>query len=161
MKNCWFKTLCVISNWSCENTASISHYITVNLFSQTTNKKVKQHRFYIWCHNTRGISSLLHTTLFFALSTMSCDSLDQLTTLTLWFLKYVSWLIMWLFSFNFDDTCPFYRPLRPHFWISIDICSGFQSQGESIDCVLSHFHTMNSSDSPLWWPMLTPWWPAW
>ena len=37
----------------------------------------------------------------------------------------------------------------PLFWTSGDICPGFQSQGRSLTCMLSHLCAMDFSDLPL------------
>ena len=43
----------------------------------------------------------------------------------------------------------FVGPLIPLFWTSGDICSGFQSQGGSLACMLPRMRAMDSSNSPL------------
>ena len=55
----------------------------------------------------------------------------------------------------------FFGPLIPLFWTSGDICPGFQSQGRSLACVLSHLHTRDASDSSLVRHLPTSWQPAW
>ena len=46
-------------------------------------------------------------------------------------------------------------PLTILFLTSGDVCPGFQSQGRSLACVLPRLCTMDSSDSPLVWHLLT------
>ena len=43
------------------------------------------------------------------------------------------------------------------FWISGHVCSGIQSQGGFLACVLHSLCAMGSSDSPLVWLLLTSW----
>ena len=60
------------------------------------------------------------------------------------------------------DTCSFWGPLAPLFWISGDVFSGFQSQ--SGFCLIHFFAEVNvmylRRDPPLLLPMLTSWQPA-
>ena len=55
----------------------------------------------------------------------------------------------------------FVGPLIPLFWTSGDFNPGFQSQGGSLPCVLSHLCTTDSSDSTLVQHLPTSWQPVW
>ena len=46
---------------------------------------------------------------------------------------------------NLEDISSFCRATS--FWISGDVCSGFQSQGGSLVCLFDHLSTRGSSDS--------------
>ena len=69
---------------------------------------------------------------------------------------YRRWAFFHFLKNNFGRTSVlFLGPLIAPFWISGDICPGFQSQGGSLTCVLPCLHAMDYSYSPLVQHLLT------
>ena len=77
-----------------------------------------------------------------------------------YFINVLTWTIFW--KNFFEDMSPF---LWGHWYpcVGLPVMSalGFKARGGSLACMLPCLCTMDTSDSPLVWHLLTSWQPSW